>query len=92
MARYFDLLRFALTQNNWTPITVPIPCHRIVIENTDLSNSIFFRVEEGGAEKEIPAGQELDIDSKEATWNPGDIIGACRPSAASATACVSYTR
>lgn len=92
MAKYFDLRAFAAPQNQWVDITVSIACHRIVVENRDLTTSCFIRIVEGGPEKEIPPGQELDIDCAGEAFRPNDVIGAAKSAAATgANVLVSYT-
>lgn len=90
--KYFELSSFTLNTETWVPIIVAIPCHRVVIENTDQVNPIYFRTAEGGAQKTILQGSELDINAETITFNPGDIIGECLASAGTGPVVASFTR
>ena len=92
MPKSFDIKRFPLAASTWTDIIVQIPCSRIVIENNDTGTTMKFRVEEGGFEKTIAAGLELDINTYgSGCFAPGQVIGQVWATG-TGPAIVTYTR
>lgn len=65
MPRKFEIRKLVTPSGQWVEVKCKIPCSRIVIENFDLSNNIVFRTDKDDpeTEKQIPMGQELDLDS-----------------------------
>lgn len=94
MAKYFDVRRFSTPTGTWTPLTIPIACSRVVIENEDTVNACKFRVDkdDSATEKTIPAGMELNINAQACCFSPGDVVGYLNPAAGAGPACVSFTR
>lgn len=91
MPKVFDILRVTLAASTWTNIVVPVQCSRVVIENADTGNTMRVRLEEGGSEKVIAAGLELDIN----TYGSGGIAPGvlCQVFAAgTGPAVVTFTR
>ena len=93
MAQVFAILRFVLS-TGYIPITVPIECSRIVIENENASVAAQFRTTLGdvNTEKGIGPGQELTLQSITSAFQAGSIVGYMAASSGAGPAVVSYTR
>lgn len=94
MEQVFAIRAFNLNTVTWTPITVPITCSRVVIENPSSTNTIAIRTDpaEGNPSKTIPVSAELNLTSSVEAFAAGTTICWARASAGSGPAVVTYTR
>lgn len=94
MASGFEIRRFSLVANAWVPITVPMDCSKIVLQNEDASNGQAVRTnkDDPSTEKTIPAGIELTVQSIATAFTAGSVICWIKASAGSGPMVVSYTR
>ncbi len=96
MAQAFVIKRFALNSTTFTPITIPIECGYIVIENVDTGNAMAVRTDpdNGETEKTIPAAMELEVMTRgdSCPFQPGAVFVYAKMASGTGPAVVSYIR
>lgn len=78
----------------WTPITCPITCGQISIQNPDATNAQKFRTDSADllTEKPLPISSEVTFRaSGPSAWGPGMVIGFVQ-SAGASTVVVTFLR
>lgn len=96
MAQPFVIKNFTAPTGVWTPITVPIDCSKIVIENGSSANACVVRTDPNDSDtaKTLPASLELTIESNSpiAPFLANTTICWANPASGSGPLVVSYTR
>ena len=74
-SKYFAVRRL-VTSTTFIPVTAPIPCAQVVLENGDSSNAQMVRSDktDTDTEKGLPASLELTLRASVQCWQPGDVV------------------
>lgn len=91
-SKYFAIRRLTTTTTTFIPVTCPIVCSQVVIENTDSVNAHTVRtdVADGATEKTLPQGAEITLRATAPCWNQGDVVCHLIAVAGSGPVVVSY--
>lgn len=73
MASYYTIRRLLIDDTRWYPVTCPIHCATITIENVSAGLAMAIRTDpdDSTTEKRIPALTELEIEASVVTFEPG---------------------